>query len=66
MVDFGKSDNMIKISGKLVKSNSYNGFSSNISFFIHGRTSSDKNYFQFFNQYLSDDYSFFFYFGIPL
>ena len=29
---------MIEISGKLDKSNSYNRFSSNISFFIQGRT----------------------------
>ena len=40
MVDFGESDKMIKINGKVDKSNSYNGFSSNISFFIQGRTSS--------------------------
>ena len=32
MVDFGVSDTMIKISGKMDKSNTYNGFSSNISF----------------------------------
>ena len=31
----------MKISGKVVKSNTYNGFSSNISFFIHRRASSD-------------------------
>ena len=39
MLDFGESDKMIKIGGK---SNTYNGFSSNISFFffIHGWTSS--------------------------
>ena len=34
MVDFGKSDKMIKISGKVDKPNTYNGFRSNISFFI--------------------------------
>ena len=34
MVDFGKSDKMIKIRGKVDKSNTYNGFSSNISIFI--------------------------------
>ena len=34
MVDFGKSDKMIKISGKVDKSNAFNGFSGNISFFI--------------------------------
>ena len=39
MVDFGESDKMIEISGKLDKSNT-NKFRSNISFFIHGRTSS--------------------------
>ena len=33
--------NMIKISGKVDKSNTYNRFSSNILFFIHGRTFSD-------------------------
>ena len=38
MVDFGESDKMIKIRGKADKSNTYNGFSSNISFFIQGRT----------------------------
>ena len=38
MVGFGESDKMIKISEKADKSNSYNGFTSNISFFIHGRT----------------------------
>ena len=31
MVDFGKFDKIIKISGKVDKSNSYNGFSCNIS-----------------------------------
>ena len=41
MVDFGESDKMIKISEKVDKSNTYNGFSDNISFFIHRRTSSD-------------------------
>ena len=35
---FGESDKMIKIRGKVDKSNSYNQFSSNISFLIH-RTS---------------------------
>ena len=35
---------MIKISGKVNKSNAYNGLSTNISFFI---TSSDKKYFEF-------------------
>ena len=37
MVNFGKSDKMIKISGKVNKSNTYNGLSSNISFFIQGK-----------------------------
>ena len=35
MVDFGEFDKMIKISRKMDKSDSYNRFSSNISFFIH-------------------------------
>ena len=34
MVDFGETDKMIKINGKMDKSDTYNGFSSNISFFI--------------------------------
>ena len=34
MVDFSESDKMMKISGKVVKSNTYNGFSSNVSFFF--------------------------------
>ena len=34
MVDYGESDKMIKISGKVDKSSTYNGFNSNISFFI--------------------------------
>ena len=37
MVDFGKSDKMVKIkSRKVDKSNTYNEFSNNISFFIQG------------------------------
>ena len=32
---------MIKINGKVNKSNTYNRFSGNISFFINNRTSSD-------------------------
>ena len=43
----GESDKMIKISGKLDKSNTYNWFNDNISFFIN-RTSSDKTFFAFF------------------
>ena len=39
MEDFGKSDEMIKINVKVNKLNTYNGFSSNISFFIQGRSS---------------------------
>ena len=39
VVDFGESDKMIKINGKVDKSNIYNGFSSKNSFFIRGRTS---------------------------
>ena len=34
MVDFGQSDKMINVSGKLDKLNTYNRFSSDISFFI--------------------------------
>ena len=34
MIDFGKSEQMIKISGKVDKSNTYDGFSCNITFFI--------------------------------
>ena len=34
MVDFGESDKMVKISGKVDKLNVYNGFSSNILLFI--------------------------------
>ena len=40
MVNFGESD---KMSGKVDKSNTYNGFSSNILFFIQGRTYWIKN-----------------------
>ena len=42
MVNFVKSDKMIKISGEVDKPNTYNGFSSDISFFIQGRTSSEE------------------------
>ena len=35
MVYFGESDKRKRISGKMDKSNTYNGFSSNISFFIN-------------------------------
>ena len=41
MGSFRESDKMIKISGKGHKTNSYNRFSSNISFSFQGRTSSD-------------------------
>ena len=41
MVDFDESDKMVKISGNVDRSNIYNWFSSNISFFILGRISSD-------------------------
>ena len=41
MVEFGKSDKIIKINGKADKANTYNGFGSDCSFFIQGRTSSD-------------------------
>ena len=40
-VDFGESDKMIKISGKVGKSDTYNGLSGNILFFVYRRTSSD-------------------------
>ena len=39
-IDFGESDKMIKTNGKMDKSNTYSGFSSNTSFFFN-RTSSD-------------------------
>ena len=53
MVDFGESDKMIKISGQVDKSNTYNGFSDNISFFIHGRVwrSSSVNAINWFYSY---------------
>ena len=41
LVDFGQSEKMIKISGHVDKSNTYNGFSSKIYFLIQGRISSD-------------------------
>ena len=41
IVDFDKSDKTIKISRKADKANTYNEFSSNISFFIQGRTNLD-------------------------
>ena len=44
MVDFGKSDKMIKISGKVDKPDTYNWLSSGISFFIQRRTSSDWSF----------------------
>ena len=34
MVDFGESDTMMNINGKVDKSDTYNEFSSDISFFI--------------------------------
>ena len=34
MVDLSESDKMIKISGKMDKSDTYKGFTSDISFFI--------------------------------
>ena len=48
MVDFSESYKMIKISGKVDKSNTYNGFNNSISFFINRRTSSEKTFFEFF------------------
>ena len=41
MIDFGKSDKIIRVSGKVDKSNIYNKFSGYISFFINRRTSSE-------------------------
>ena len=41
MIDFGTSEKMAKIRGKVDKSNTYDGFSNDISSFIHGKTSSD-------------------------
>ena len=41
IIDFGESDKIIKICGKMDKSNTYNGFSGNISFFINKRNSLD-------------------------
>ena len=41
IVDFGESDKTIKISWNKDKSDTYNEFSSGISFFIQGKTSSD-------------------------
>ena len=38
-VDFDESVKMIKIRGKVDKSNTYNGFRNNISFFINGNSS---------------------------
>ena len=35
MVDFGKSDKMIKITEKVDQSNTFNGFVGGILFFIH-------------------------------
>ena len=48
MVDFSKSDKMIKISRKVDKPSIYNGFSSNITFFIQRRTFSTKKCYEFF------------------
>ena len=42
MVDFGESDKMLKISGKVEKLNTFNGFSGNISFFIYKSPSVNK------------------------
>ena len=47
MVDFGESDKMIKISGKVDNSNTYNGFCANILSFIW------KNFFRLNKQFLS-------------
>ena len=49
LIDSGESDQMIKISGKVNLSNTYNRLSCNISFFIPGRTSTDKKIVEFFN-----------------
>ena len=44
MLDFGKFEKMIKISGKVDKRKTYNLFSCGFSLFIPGRTSSDYNF----------------------
>ena len=44
---------MIKISGKVDKPNTYNWFSSDISFIIQGRTSSDCLVYPLFHLFLS-------------
>ena len=44
MVDFGESDKMLKICGKVNESNTYNVFSGNVSFFVNKRTSSNKTF----------------------
>ena len=64
MVDFGESDKMIKVSGEVDKfttrlvvilnPNTYNGFSDNILFFIHKKTSSELTFFfSFFLHFIS-------------
>ena len=52
MEDFGESDKMIKIIGKMDKSDTYKRFSSNISFFIP-RISSDSSLKKFLNKELN-------------
>ena len=52
MVDFGESDREIKISGKVDKSSTYNGFISNISFFIHGKKILQIKHFKSFSEVL--------------
>ena len=42
MEDFSGSDKIIKISGKVDKSDTYNGFSGDISFFIRWTLSTEK------------------------
>ena len=49
MVDFVNSNKMIKMNGKVYKSNTYNGFNGNMSFFINRKTLSDWTFFVFFN-----------------
>ena len=48
MVDFGKSDKMIKISGKADKSNSCDGYNCDISFFINNLLLTGIFFFAFF------------------
>ena len=48
MMDFGELNKVMKISGKVYKLNSYNGFSGNISSFILVENFQSKHFFEFF------------------